>query len=118
MSEPEGFNSYGEIKLWFKIFWELDLSYWTVYEWVHYRLKAKLKTPRPRNIKQIPGITEAFKNQLPNMLKSAVAKIRAWSNTQKLVRFWCQDETRLGLMTRSPPYSERSKTYTNRTMGV
>ncbi len=24
LSEPEWFNSYGEIKLWLKIFWELD----------------------------------------------------------------------------------------------
>jgi len=101
LSEPEGFNSYEEIKLWLKSCWSLARSYSTIYKWVRYRALAKLKTPRPRHIKQTPGVIEAFKNELPNLLKSAVERIRGWFSTQKKVIFWCQDETRLGLMTLS-----------------
>ena len=30
LTEPEGFNSSGEIEFWLKFFWELYLCYWTV----------------------------------------------------------------------------------------
>lgn len=42
-----GFKSYGEIVEWLKTEYGLELTYATVYSWVHYRLKAKLKVPRP-----------------------------------------------------------------------
>ena len=41
------FNSYGEIVEWLKVNYQLHLRYATVYHWVHYRLKAKLKVSRP-----------------------------------------------------------------------
>ena len=101
LTEPEGFNSSGEIEFWLKLFWELYLCYWTVYRCVRQGFKAKLKVPRPQHIKQTPGIIEGFTHQLGELLKSSVERIRAWYNCEKTVRFWCQDETRVGLMTRS-----------------
>ena len=37
------FKSYGEIVEWLKTEYNLELTYATVYAWVHYRLQAKLK---------------------------------------------------------------------------
>lgn len=42
----------------------LEMSYGAVYEWVHYRLKAKLKVPRPRSAQQNEGVVEQFKKTL------------------------------------------------------
>ena len=99
LTEPDGFKSQVEIKFWLKLFWELDICYWTVYRCVRQGFKAKLKVPRPQHIKQTHGIIEEFKNQLGELLKYSVERIRAWYNCEKTVRFWCQDETRAGLMT-------------------
>jgi len=43
LKKGPGFNSYGEIVEWLKVNYQLDLRYATVYHWVHYRLKGKLK---------------------------------------------------------------------------
>ncbi|CBN54522.1 MULTISPECIES: helix-turn-helix domain-containing protein [Kamptonema] len=47
LKQEPGFKSYGEIVEWLNQTYELKLKYPTVYHWVHYRLKAKLKVPRP-----------------------------------------------------------------------
>lgn len=47
-----GFNSYGEIVEWLKHQHGLDIEYGTVYAWVRYQLKAKLKVPRPQSCQQ------------------------------------------------------------------
>lgn len=60
----EGFTSYGEIVDWLKQEYGLELSYAVVYNWVHYRLKAKLKVPRPRSAKQDKAAVEQFKKTL------------------------------------------------------
>ena len=59
-----GFKSYGEIVEWLKIEYGLELTYATVYSWVHYRLKAKLKVPRPHSAKQDVVAVEQFKKTL------------------------------------------------------
>jgi len=61
LDSPDGFKSYGEIVEWLKTTYNLELSYPTVYKWVHYRLKAKLKVPRPRSAQQDPAAAERFK---------------------------------------------------------
>jgi transposase len=49
LEQKEGFKSYGQIVEWLKAKYNLELTYATVYSWVHYRLKAKLKVPRPHS---------------------------------------------------------------------
>jgi transposase len=60
-----GFKSYGEIVEWLKAEYSLELTYATVYSWVHYRLKAKLKVPRPHSAKQDVAAVEQFKKTSP-----------------------------------------------------
>jgi transposase len=61
LEQGAGFKSYGEIVQWLKTEYGLELSYGTVYSWVHYRLKAKLKVPRPQSAKQDVAAVEQFK---------------------------------------------------------
>lgn len=65
LASETGFNSYGEIVSWLKTEYELEMNYATVYYWVHYRLKAKLKVPRPTSAKQDQVAVEQFKKTLP-----------------------------------------------------
>lgn len=65
LESETGFSSYGEIISWLKTEYGLELTYATVYYWVHYRLKAKLKVPRPCSAKQDPVAVERFKKTLP-----------------------------------------------------
>ena len=55
------FKSYGEIVEWLKSEYNLFLTYATVYAWVHYRLQAKLKVPRPQSALQDVEAVELFK---------------------------------------------------------
>ena len=55
------FKSYGEIVEWRKKEYSLELTYATVYAWVHYRLQAKLKVPRPQSALQDVKAVELFK---------------------------------------------------------
>jgi transposase len=61
LSNPEGFQSYGEIQLWLKTCFDIDVAYRTVHELVRSKLKAKLKVPRPLHIKQNKQAKENFK---------------------------------------------------------
>jgi len=61
LRDPEGFRSYGEIQKWLEAVHDLKVSYTVVYKLVRYQLKAKLKVPRPVNIKQEEEAREAFK---------------------------------------------------------
>lgn len=49
LAEPTGFESYGAIQQWLSDECDLDVPYKSVHKTVHYRLKAKLKVPRPRS---------------------------------------------------------------------
>jgi transposase len=52
LEKGAAFKSYGEIVEWLKKEYNLELTYATVYAWVHYRLQAKLKVPRPQSALQ------------------------------------------------------------------
>ena len=60
LKNPEGFQSYSEIQLWLRTCFEIDVAYRTVHELVRYKLKAKLKVPRPLDIKQNKEAKENF----------------------------------------------------------
>ncbi len=61
LKNPEGFQSYGEIQLWLKTCFDVDVAYRTVHQLVRYKLKGKLKVPRPLHIKQNQEAKENFK---------------------------------------------------------
>lgn len=61
LKDPEGFVSYGEVQQWLKVMWDVEMSYTGVHKMVRYRLKSKLKVPRPCHIKQKEGAVESFK---------------------------------------------------------
>lgn len=61
LSEPEGFKSYEEVRTWLLAEFGIQASYKVVHEVVRYKLKAKLKAPRPRSLKQDKGAEENFK---------------------------------------------------------
>jgi transposase len=52
LSEPQGFDSYGQIQQWLSSELGLNIAYKTVYQLVRYQLGAKLKVPRPKSRKQ------------------------------------------------------------------
>ena len=64
LEEAEGFKSYGEVQGWLEQTLGVEADYHTVYQMTRYRLKAKLKVPRPQNSKQDPKQREAFKKTL------------------------------------------------------
>ena len=61
LQEDEGFSSYKEVQKWLKVVEGIEMSYTGVHHVVRYRLKAKLKVPRPVHIKQGQGVVEQFK---------------------------------------------------------
>lgn len=61
LQQPTGFKSYGEIVEWFQQTFGKTVPYQTVYKTVRYRLKAKLKVPRPRSLKQDERSVSLFK---------------------------------------------------------
>ncbi len=64
--------------------YNLELSYATVYHWVHYRLKAKLKVPRPRSPKQDGAAVELLKTLLSRADNATVV------GQGKRLRYLCQ----------------------------
>jgi transposase len=64
LNRPEGFSSYGAIVAWLHEKHGLTVEYGMVYDWVHNRLGAKLKTPRPRSYRQDEAGVETFKKTL------------------------------------------------------
>lgn len=66
LKDPEGFESYKEVQKWLLSCCETEVAYRTVHQWVRYRLKGKLKTPRPVSIKQKEGAVEGFKKNCLN----------------------------------------------------
>lgn len=59
--QPEGFSSYKEVHQWLTSCCEVKVAYRTVHQWTRYRLKGKLKVPRPVSEKQKEGAVEEFK---------------------------------------------------------
>lgn len=65
LQEPQGFHSYGQIQQWLATEFGLCVKYKTVHQLVHYRLKAKLKVPRPQSVNQNPESQSLFKKTSP-----------------------------------------------------
>ena len=63
LSKPIGFKSYKDIQNWLKEEFNLDVPYPTVHKTVRYRLKAKLKVPRPSNVKADEEKQEEFRQK-------------------------------------------------------
>ena len=61
LAQPQGFKSYIEIEQWLHREYGQVVNYKTVHKTVRYRLKAKLKVPRPQSHKQDPQAVETFK---------------------------------------------------------
>lgn len=70
LAQPEGFASYQDIQQWLEDHCQLKVEYGTVYRTVRYQLKAKLKVPRPRALKQDAQKQNAFKKKLPSSSKA------------------------------------------------
>lgn len=61
LNEVEGFSSYKEVQTWLRAVEGIEMSYTGVHQAVRYRLKGKLKVPRPVHVKQESGVVEQFK---------------------------------------------------------
>jgi transposase len=55
LGQPHGFASYGAIRQWIADTFGVQLSYNAVHKLVRYKLRAKLKVPRPSHIKKRPS---------------------------------------------------------------
>lgn len=68
LAKPKGFKSYGQIQYWLQQHYGIVVAYKTVHHLVRYKLKAKLKVPRPRSAKAKPAVQQAFKKtSLPSL---------------------------------------------------
>lgn len=99
LKDPEGFASYEEVQTWLRAVWGIEMSYTGVHKLVRYRLKAKLKVPRPSHIKQKEGAVDAFKKNLGQLVNELLKPQEEPRGEYSEVRYWCQDESRIGLMT-------------------
>ena len=99
LHQGDGFNSYGEICQWLKTELGIESPYKTVHQLVRYRLKASAKVARPVSTEQSEQQVEMYKKNL-----SENVAMLAWFAVSVLglsgqVRFFCEDETRIGLKT-------------------
>jgi len=94
------FKSYKQIAKWVENNYKVSINYHTLYKQLHYRMKAKLKVPRRSSIKKDEQAAIDFKNTLDELLKMACWLESTTPNpAKKGVKYWCQDETRIGLKT-------------------
>ncbi|MFH7028508.1 MAG: helix-turn-helix domain-containing protein [Heteroscytonema crispum UTEX LB 1556] len=61
LKQPQGFKSYREAQQWLQTECGVVAAYKTVHKLVRYKLRAKLKVPRPCSHKQHPSAQEIFK---------------------------------------------------------
>ena len=99
LKEEEGFSSYQEVRVWLDLVKGVKFSYITVWRFCHNELKAKLKVPRPKSTKQEKGVIKRFKQELSEQLTNIGFRIKQEIGNQTKIRYWCGDETRLGLQT-------------------
>ncbi|GAB4303987.1 MAG: hypothetical protein Fur0025_45570 [Oscillatoriaceae cyanobacterium] len=99
LRDPEGFSSYKEIQLWLALLGTVIASYSSVYRCVRQELNAKLKVPRPRSDRQPKDAEKNFRLELPDRLCSIVSRVKNLARKSAKIRYWCSDETRLGLHT-------------------
>ena len=55
--------------------------------------------PRPVHTKQKPGAPEEFKKKLSQIIKTHLEDNPEKVNEYRNIRYWCQDESRMGLIT-------------------
>ena len=98
LQEPEGFNSYKEVHQWLTSCCEVEVSYRTVHQWARYRLKGKLKVPRPVSEKQKKGAVAELK-KTAILSKSQSEKSEGFLKQWHKIPYWSQDESRMRLHT-------------------
>lgn len=67
LNNPEGISSYKELNIWLKEEHGINIPYETLWNFVRKKLKAKLKVPRPSNVKKSPEAEIAFKKNFQNV---------------------------------------------------
>lgn len=65
-NKRKGFKSYGEIQRWLENNHQIKVNYHTLYHWVRYQLKAKLKVPRKSAAKKDEEQEQEFKKNFQN----------------------------------------------------
>lgn len=99
LAENRGFNSYREIVGWLEENLGIQANYKTVYGWVHYGLGASPKVARPKSYEQETPAAEDFKKKLAENLAMLGFVAMTMMGLGTKVRFFCEDETRIGLKT-------------------
>ena len=99
LKDPQGFSSYKEIQVWLEAMCDLDVGYTVVHKLVRYRLKGKLKVPRPVHTKQKEGVVEEFKKKIAQKLEERLKPLEEVVKNHRRIRYWCGDESRMGLIT-------------------
>lgn len=99
LSQPEGFKSYEEIRRHLQAVEGIEVSYKVVHDTVHYQMSAKLKVPRPVGIKHDKEAEEEFKKKLPEPYETIKKHFIPPNEQYRTIRYWCEDESRLGLRT-------------------
>jgi transposase len=61
LAQRQGFRSYGEIQQWLAQHHQVQAAYQTIHGIVRYKLKAKLKVPRPVSIEADEALQQTFK---------------------------------------------------------
>lgn len=61
LQQRQGFSSYGEIQQWLATECNCDAAYQTGHGIVRYKLKSKLKVPRPLSVEADRQLQETFK---------------------------------------------------------
>lgn len=100
LQEPEGFKSYKQVQIWLRDTLGIDVSYFVVHDLVYYKLRAKLKVPRPKSSKQDPKLLESLQANLGSDLELlSRVLIEQFGHLYQRIRYWCEDESRFGLHT-------------------
>lgn len=100
LADPKNnFNSYIDFQ---KRLVELsgkDVNYKTAYRIARFHLKAKLKKPRPSNLKKDVALEEVIKKKMPLLARLMLRNLIPELSRLNLagLEIWCMDEMRLGL---------------------
>ena len=97
LKDTSGFGSYVELQTWLKETHDVSIEYKTLHRIVRYQLQAKPKIPRRSHEKKDDAEEAAFREELPDKLKSLIDQQVHLQDTQN-IRLLAQDESRLGLM--------------------
>ena len=97
LEDSEGFSSYKEVQRWLHALAVCRCLTLAMHKTVRYHLKAKLKQPRPRSEKQLPGAVESFKKTPETSCSLTGVTINSVSMLGRFVTL-CADESRVGLL--------------------